>query len=117
MVAVGTLFVVATSHKKYNLCRLQTLKNSKLFFYLEKLETLVSKVVCDENMHIYTKNEIIITKFAMDFAINMVTWVESQGNSYMIAFFVNDFFSNYHMTSLVFFLPTMSHTMTPCASF
>jgi hypothetical protein len=39
----------------------------------------VNVVFCDK-MHICTKIKVIITKFAMDWAINMVTWVDYQVN-------------------------------------
>jgi hypothetical protein len=52
----------------------------------------LSKVVCRDKIHICVKIRIIITKFAMDFAINMVTWVDYQVNSYLTAFFVKVYF-------------------------
>ena len=63
-VAVCTLRVVATSHKKTNFAPLATdKKNKKICVANEK--TLVCKVVGSEKLHIFAKNGVMIRKFAM----------------------------------------------------
>jgi hypothetical protein len=42
-------------------------------------------------MHISTINGAKIQKFARELAQTMVTWLESQVNSSLVAFFVNNF--------------------------
>jgi hypothetical protein len=50
--------------------------------------SLVTKVVVLEKVHISAKNGIKIQKFAIEVSKIMVTWVESQLNSCLVAFFV-----------------------------
>jgi hypothetical protein len=49
------------------------------------------KVVGLGKMHMSAKNRVRIQKFAMEISKTMVTWVESQVNSYLVAFFVKSF--------------------------
>jgi hypothetical protein len=67
------------------------------------------KVVGLRKMHMSAKNRVRIQKFAMEVSKIMVTWVESQVNSYLVAFFVKSFsikpwyamfgiFSRYYIT-------------------
>jgi hypothetical protein len=55
-------------------------------------KTLVTKVVRLGKMHISTKNGVNIQKLSIELAQTMVNWVESQVNSYLVAFFVKFFF-------------------------
>jgi hypothetical protein len=48
----------------------------EIVFYLEKLETVVVELVCHDNMQISTKRRVI-TKFSMNFVINMVGLVHN----------------------------------------
>jgi hypothetical protein len=54
-------------------------------------KSLVTKVVGIEKMHISTKNGVKIQKFAIEVSKIMVTWVEIQLNSCLVAFFVKSF--------------------------
>jgi hypothetical protein len=72
------------------------------------------KVVGLIKMHMSAKNRVGIQKFAMEVSKTMVTWVESQVNSCLVAFFVKSFSKNLGMPCLVFFLGTTSHIITPC---
>jgi hypothetical protein len=54
-------------------------------------KTLVTKVVGLVNMHIATKNGPMIQNFAMELAQTMVTWLESQENSCLVAAFYEKF--------------------------
>jgi hypothetical protein len=54
-------------------------------------KTLVMKVVGHGKTHISTKNGIKIQKFGIELAQTMVTWLESQVNSCLVAFFVKSF--------------------------
>jgi hypothetical protein len=67
------------------------------------------KVVGLAKMHMSAKNRVRIQKFAMEVSKTMVTWVESQVNSCLVAFFVKSFsiipwfsrfgiFSRYYIT-------------------
>jgi hypothetical protein len=47
-------------------------ENGKCIFYVETGKTLVAKVVGNAKMHISTKNEIMVPKFAMELAQTMV---------------------------------------------
>jgi hypothetical protein len=49
------------------------------------------KVVGLGKMHMSAKNRVMIQKFAMEVSTTMVTWVESQVNSCLLAFFVKSF--------------------------
>jgi hypothetical protein len=66
-------------------------KNGKCIFYVEIQKTLVTKVVGLVKMHISTKNGTIIPKFDMELAQIMVTWLESQENSCLVATFCEEF--------------------------
>jgi hypothetical protein len=54
-------------------------------------KSLVMKVVGLGKMHMSAKNGFKIQNFAMEVSKTMVTWVESQVNSYLVAFFVKSF--------------------------
>jgi hypothetical protein len=54
-------------------------------------KSLVMKVVGLGKMHMSAKNGFKIQNFAMEVSKTMVTWVESQVNSYLVAFFVKIF--------------------------
>jgi hypothetical protein len=49
------------------------------------------KVVGLGKMHMSAKNGLKIQNFAMEVSKTMVTWVESQVNSYLVVFFVKSF--------------------------
>jgi hypothetical protein len=49
------------------------------------------KVVGLAKMHMSAKNRIKIQKFAKEVLKTMITWVESQVNSCLVAFFVKSF--------------------------
>jgi hypothetical protein len=44
------------------------------FFYVETGKTLVPKVVGNAKMHISTKNETMVPKFAVELTQTMVIW-------------------------------------------
>jgi hypothetical protein len=70
---------------------LATNKIGNPFFYVASKKSLVTKVVGIEKMHISAKNGVMIQKFAIEVSKIMVTWVEIQLNSYLVAFFVKSF--------------------------
>jgi hypothetical protein len=51
-------------------------------------KTLVTKVVGNGKMHITAKNGVKIQNFAIELEQTKLNWVESQVNSYLVAFFV-----------------------------
>jgi hypothetical protein len=65
---------------------LDTKKNEKSNFYVASRKSLVTKVVRLGKIHMYAKNGVKIQKFAMEVSKTMVTWVESQVNSCLVAF-------------------------------
>jgi hypothetical protein len=58
---------------------------------LASKKTLVAKVVGIGKMHISTKNEVKIQKFAIELAQTKLNWVESQVKSCLVAFLVKIF--------------------------
>jgi hypothetical protein len=60
-------------------------------FYVEIQETLVTNVVGLAKMHISTKNGTMAPKFAIELAQTMVTWLESQENSCLVAPFCEEY--------------------------
>ena len=90
VLAICTLFMVATSQKTTHFALYVHEQKGKSIFCAEKQKTLVGKVVGHEKMHISAKNGVMIRKFAMVLAVTKLTWVESQGNSYMVPNSVKD---------------------------
>jgi hypothetical protein len=88
MVEFGTLPLVAASQKN-TLLGTNKMENQLFMWQVEK--SLVMKVVGLGMMHMSAKNRVRIQKFAMEVSKTMVTWVESQVNSYLVAFFVKSF--------------------------
>jgi hypothetical protein len=58
---------------------------------VESQKTLVTKVVGNGKMHITAKNRVKIQNLAIELAQTMITWVESQVKSCLVAFFVKSF--------------------------
>jgi hypothetical protein len=58
---------------------------------VEIQKSLVTKVVGNGKMHMSAKNEAKIQKFYIEDSKTMVTWVERQVNSCLVAFFVKNF--------------------------
>jgi hypothetical protein len=54
-------------------------------------KSLVTEVIGLGKMHMSAKNAFKIQNFAMEVSKTMVTWVESQVNSCLVAFFVKSF--------------------------
>jgi hypothetical protein len=73
------------------------------------------KVVGLRKMHMSAKNRVRIQMFAMEVSKTIVTWVESQVNSYLLSFFVKSFSIKPWYAMFGIFLGTTSHIMTPCA--
>jgi hypothetical protein len=78
-------------------------------FYVVTKKSLVRKGVGLGKMHMFAKNEVNIQNFAMEVSKTMVTWVESQVKSCLVAFFMKSFsmkpwnamfgiFPRYHIT-------------------
>ena len=68
-------------------------------------------------MHMYAQYGHIITNYALILAITLVIWPESQETSNEIGHFVKVFWDIINIPSLIFFLLTMSHNITPREGF
>jgi hypothetical protein len=90
--------------KKHLFCPFWPLIKWKVHFYVECQKTIFTKVVGLGKMHISTKNGAKIRKFARELAHTMVTWLESQVNSCLVAFFIKSFpLKHWHAMFGIFF--------------
>ena len=67
-------------------------KNGKCIFDPKKMKTYLGNIVYHSKMHPCARYEIIWTNYAMNVAIRLIIWLESQESSRLIAHFWEHFF-------------------------
>jgi hypothetical protein len=81
------------------------------------LKTLVNKVVCNDKMHLHDEFVLIISQTACVLLVYMLTWVETQVNSYEVEFFVKTLIAKPPYCKFGIFAGNWWDVRTPCSSF
>ena len=92
-------------------------ENWKWIFGATKLKTSSCNIVLHPKIHMCAQYGHIIINYIAILAITLVILPESHETSNMIAHFEKFFWDICNIQSLIFFIATMSHNMTPCKGF